>query len=471
MTKDYDLVVLGGGTGGYVAAIRASKMGMKTAVVEHQAVGGTCLHKGCIPSKSLLKSAEKWRDLQNIEQFGLKASHIDFDFTDIQARKDSIVNTLHQGVQSLLKKADIDVYHGFGRILGPSIFSPVPGTISVDYENGEENTMLAPKHVLIATGSQPKSLPTLPVDGKTVLNSDDALQMEQLPSSMMIIGGGIIGIEWASMLIDYGVEVTVIEQADTILPGEDTIVQEEMQKQLKKRGVVFYTGASFDEEKIHITEQGITLTLEDNDTIFAEKMLVSIGRSGNTNNIGIANTDIVVENSFIQTNEMYQTKESHIYAIGDCIGGMQLAHSASKEGITAVEHMAGKQTAALDSEKIPSCIYAYPEAAKIGLTEKAAVKAGYTLKVGSMPFQAIGKTHVNGEPEGKIKVITDAETDDILGIHLVGEHATELIAEASLAKLLNASAWEIAQTIHPHPTVSEIFSEAAMAVEKEQIHG
>src|SRR5699024_10033027 len=229
MTNEYDLVVLGGGTGGYVAAIRASQLGMKTAVVENKKVGGTCLHRGCIPSKSLLKSAEKWRDLQNMEQFGLKADQIDFDFTKIQARKEQTVETLHKGGQSLLKKADIDIYHGFGRILGPSIFSPVPGTISVEYGNGEENTMIVPKYVMIA---------------KVVLNLDEAVEMYQLPSSMIIIGGGIIGIEWASMLVDYGVKATVIEQSETILPEEDELVQKEMQRRLEKRGVLFKTGIS-----------------------------------------------------------------------------------------------------------------------------------------------------------------------------------------------------------------------------------
>ena len=471
MTNEYDLVVLGGGTGGYVAAIRASQLGMKTAVVENKKVGGTCLHRGCIPSKSLLKSAEKWRDLQNMEQFGLKADQIDFDFTKIQARKEQTVETLHKGVQSLLKKADIDIYHGFGRILGPSIFSPVPGTISVEYGNGEENTMIVPKYVMIATGSHSKELPIFPFNEKVVLNSDEALEMDQLPSSMIIIGGGIIGIEWASMLVDYGVKVTVIEQSETILPEEDELVQKEMQRRLEKRGVLFKTGISLDENQVHITDQEVRINIIDNETIRAEKVLVSIGRTGNTNTIGLKNTDIVVENGFIQTNEMFQTNESHIYAIGDCIGGMQLAHSASQEGIVAVEHMANKNPAPLDEQKIPSCIYSYPEAAKIGLTEKSAKEAGYSLKIGTIPFQAIGKTHVNGDPEGTIKMITDAETEDILGVHLIGEHATELISEASLAMTLHANAWEIAQTIHPHPTVSEIFKEAAMAVEKEQIHG
>lgn len=471
MTNEYDLVVLGGGTGGYVAAIRASQLGMKTAVVENKKVGGTCLHRGCIPSKSLLKSAEKWRDLQNMEQFGLKADQIDFDFAKIQERKEQTVETLHKGVQSLLKNADIDIYHGFGRILGPSIFSPVPGTISVEYDNGEENTMIVPKYVMIATGSHSKELPIFPFNKNVVLNSDEALEMEQLPSSMIIIGGGIIGIEWASMLVDYGVEVTVIEQSETILPEEDVLVQNEMQRQLKKRGVLFKTGVSLNENQVHITDQEVTINITDNETIRAEKVLVSIGRVGNTNTIGLKNTDIVVENGFIQTNEMYQTNESHIYAIGDCIGGMQLAHSASQEGVIAVEHMANKNPAPLDDQKTPSCIYSYPEAAKIGLTEKSATEAGYSLKVGTIPFQAIGKTHVNGDPEGKVKMITDAETEDILGIHLIGEHATELISEASIAMTLHANAWEIAQTIHPHPTVSEVFKEAAMAVEKEQIHG
>ena len=470
MKNEYDLVILGGGTGGYVAAIRASQLGLDTAVVEHQELGGTCLHRGCIPSKALLQSAEKWRDLQSAKQFGLETGEIHFNFAKIQQRKDSIVHTLHQGVKSLLKKADIDIYHGYGRLLGPSIFSPIPGTVSVTNEQEKENTMLVGKNVLLATGSSPRSLPGVDFDGELILSSDDALELRQLPSSIIILGGGIIGIEWASLLIDYGVEVTVLEQVDAILPGEDKDVQQAMKKQLSKRGVSFKTGITLNPAQIHKEQNQVTLQLGE-EKITAEKLLVSIGRTGNTEEIGLINTAVEVEEGFIKTNDFYQTKESHIYAIGDCIGGIQLAHAATKEGITAVEHMAGKHPEAIDPLMIPSCIYSYPEAAKIGLTEEAAASQGYNLKVGRIPLQAIGKAHINQETYGFMKIITNADTEDILGVHVVGNHATELISEASLAKTLDATAWEVSQTIHPHPSVAEIFGEAALAVEGENIHG
>src|SRR5699024_1889230 len=257
----------------------------------------------------------------------------DFDFTKIQARKEQTVETLHKGVQSLLKKADIDIYHGFGRILGPSIFSPVPGTISVEYGNGEENTMIVPKYVMIATGSHSKELPIFPFKEKVVLNSDEVLEMDQLPSSMIIIGGGIVGIEWASMLVDYGEKVTVIEQSETILTEEDELVQKEKQRRLEKRGVLFKTDISIDENQVHITDHEVRIYKIDKESFRAEKVIGSIGRKSNTNTIGIKNTDIVVENGFIKTYVMFQTIESHIHAIADCIGGMQLAHSTSQEGI------------------------------------------------------------------------------------------------------------------------------------------
>ena len=382
MSKEYDIVVLGGGTGGYVAAVRASQLGMRVAVVEDQQLGGTCLHKGCIPSKSLLNSAEKLREMKNADAYGLTADNIGIDFQKVQNRKQKAVDTLYNGVKSLLKKEKIDVYNGYGRILGSSIFSPLPGTISVEYAEDKENTMLIPKFVLIATGSKPKMLPGLEFDGRHIIHSDHILELEELPSSIAIIGGGVIGIEWASLLIDFGVKVTVLEQADNILPAEDKLIQSEIKRRLSKRGVVFKTGITIDPDKIHIEKNTVNITLENNAPIVADKLLVSIGRSANTENIGLNNTDIQMSNGFIQTNEYYQTKESHIYAIGDCIGGMQLAHVASKEGVIAVEHMANAYTMPLKETEVPSCIYSYPEAARIGLTEKQANDAGFKTKVG-----------------------------------------------------------------------------------------
>ncbi|TRM12654.1 dihydrolipoyl dehydrogenase [Lentibacillus cibarius] len=473
MAKDYDLVVLGGGTGGYVAAIRASQLGMQVAVVEKDELGGTCLHRGCIPSKALLRSAEVFRQTKEAATYGVDTGEPTLNFANVQKRKNRIVKTLHQGVQGLMKKGKIDVFKGFGRILGPSIFSPMPGTISIEYDNGDENTMIVPKHVLISTGSHPKSLPGLEIDGENVMSSDEALHMEELPDAMIIIGGGVIGIEWASMLADFGIDVTVIEYLERILPTEDEEVAVEMEKQLTKKGVQFVKGAKVLPETLQ-KGKGIAVEAETSngkETFSADKMLVSVGRAANTSNIGLHNTDIVVENGFIRTNDYFQTKESHIYAIGDVIGGMQLAHVASHEGIAAVEHMAGNNPFPLEYDNIPSCIYSNPESASVGVTENQAVEKGFDIKIGKFPFQAVGKALVDGESNGFVKVIADKKTDDVLGVHMIGPHVTDMISEAGLAKVLDATPWEVAHNIHPHPSLSEVMGEAALAVDGKQIHG
>ncbi|QAS54255.1 dihydrolipoyl dehydrogenase [Halobacillus litoralis] len=473
MAQEYDLVVLGGGTGGYVAAIRASKLGLKTAIVEERELGGTCLHRGCIPSKALLRSAEVFRQTKEADAFGVSTESPTLNFTKVQERKQSIVDTLHKGVQGLMKKGKVDIYEGFGRILGPSIFSPTAGTISVEMNNGEENEMLIPKNVLVATGSSPKSLPGLEVDGELVMTSDEALYMEELPSSIVIVGGGVIGIEWASMLADFGIEVTVLEYLPHILPTEDEDVSKEMLKQMKNKGVNVVTGAKVMADTLEKGE-GVTIQAEvdgETSTFQADRMLVSVGRSANVKNIGLENTDIVVENGVIQTNKFYQTKESHIYAIGDVIGGMQLAHVASHEGMIAVEHMADGSPHPMNPEQVPTCIYSNPEVASVGLTETGAKEKGFEVKVGKFPFKAIGKALVYGETDGFVKIVADKETDDLLGVHMVGPHVTDMISEAGLAKVLDATPWEIAESIHPHPTLAEAIGEAAMAVDGNQIHG
>ena len=474
MAEEYDLVVLGGGTGGYVAAIRASQLGMKVAIVEKEKLGGTCLHRGCIPSKALLRSAEVYRLMKNSQQYGVEIENFRLDFAQVQKRKENIVNTLHQGVKSLMKKWKIDLYHGFGRILGPSIFSPLSGTISVEYEDGRENTMLVPKYVLIATGSRPSALPGLVPDGVNIVTSDHSLEWDNLPSSVLIIGGGVIGVEWASLLADVGVEVTVLEYAEQRLRNMDDAVAEELATQLKKKGIEIVTGAKvLPDASSSSGRMEITAELKDGERKMfqAEKILLAVGRSPNTENIGLENTDIELENGYIRTSEFYQTKESHIYAIGDCIGGLQLAHAASHEGIIAVEHMNNLTPESLSYENIPSCIYTDPEVASIGLSEKEAKERGMEVKVGKFPFQAIGKAHVHGDTEGFVKIIANKTNDDIVGIHMVGPNVTELISEASLAKLLDATPWEISKTVHAHPTLAEIIGEAAMSVDGNQIHG
>ncbi|OIS59434.1 dihydrolipoyl dehydrogenase [Bacillus subtilis] len=473
MATEYDVVILGGGTGGYVAAIRAAQLGLKTAVVEKEKLGGTCLHKGCIPSKALLRSAEVYRTAREADQFGVETAGVSLNFEKVQQRKQAVVDKLAAGVNHLMKKGKIDVYKGYGRILGPSIFSPLPGTISVERGNGEENDMLIPKQVIIATGSRPRMLPGLEADGKSVLTSDEALQMEELPKSIIIVGGGVIGIEWASMLHDFGVKVTVIEYADRILPTEDLEISKEMESLLKKKGIQFITGAKVLPDTMTETSDDISIQAEidgETATYSAEKMLVSIGRQANIEGIGLENTDIITENGVISVNESCQTKESHIYAIGDVIGGLQLAHVASHEGIIAVEHFAGLNPHPLDPTLVPKCIYSSPEAASVGLTEDEAKANGHNVKIGKFPFMAIGKALVYGESDGFVKIVADRDTDDILGVHMIGPHVTDMISEAGLAKVLDATPWEVGQTIHPHPTLSEAIGEAALAVDGKAIH-
>jgi dihydrolipoamide dehydrogenase len=473
VAQEYDLVILGGGTGGYVAAIRASQLGLKTAIVEKGKLGGTCLHKGCIPSKALLRSAEVYATTKRGEEFGVITSDVSVNFSKVQERKNKIVDQLHKGVQHLMKQGKIDVYEGLGRILGPSIFSPMPGTISVEMNNGSENEMLIPKNVLIATGSRPRTLPGLEIDGEYVMSSDEALQLEALPSSIIIVGGGVIGIEWASMLSDFGVEVTVIEYADRIIPTEDRDISKEMQRLLKKKGLKLVTSAKVLPETL-IRDNGVSISAEVKGEVKefkAEKLLVSVGRQANTEGIGLENTEIQVEKGFIVTNEVLQTKESHIYAIGDVIGGLQLAHVASHEGIVAVEHIVGENPSPIDYNLVSRCIYSTPEVASVGITEEQAKDKGHKVKVGKFSFRAIGKALVFGEADGFVKIIADEETDDILGVHMIGPHVTDMISEAGLAMVLDAVPWEIAHTIHPHPTLSEAIGEAALAVDGKAIHG
>lgn len=474
MAQEYDLVVLGGGTGGYVAAIRAAQLGLKTAVVEKEKLGGTCLHNGCIPSKALLRSAEVYRMTRDeAAKFGVEVEHVTLQFSQVQARKRKIVAQLHQGVEALLKKWKIDVLKGTGRILGPSIFSPMPGTISVEQEAGSENIMLIPKNIIIATGSRPREIEGINVDGLYVMNSNDALNMETLPSSILIIGGGVIGVEWASLLCDFGVAVTIVENGPRILLTEDEEMSKEITRLLEKRGVRIIVGATVLVETYKNNNGSVYIEVqvgEEKQALKVERILFSIGRQANIEGIGLENTEIELENGYIKVRDSYQTKESHIYAIGDCIGGLQLAHVASHEGIAAVEHIVSNKVNPVDPMKIARCVYSYPEIASIGLTETQAREQGLNAKIGKFPFKGIGKALVYGETDGFVKVIADDKTDDVIGIHMIGPHVTDLIGEAALATVLDATPWEIGQTIHPHPSLSEVLGEAALAVDGKAIH-
>jgi len=465
----YDLVVLGGGIGGYIAALRASQLGLKTAIVEKDKLGGTCLHRGCIPSKALIKSAEVYQLVKMADHFGIEFKEAALNFQKVQIEKNKVVEELHQGLLQLLKKAQIDIFYGKGRILGSSIFSPLPGAVSI--EAGNESEIIVPKNLIIATGSQPRALPAIPFDGEFILSTDEALLLSELPKAMIIIGGGVIGIEWASMLHDFGVDVTILEAKDKLLPMEDDEISNALSNQLKKKGIHIVTEANV-----------LTYEIEDRQVILhfehgnqkkqakADKLLVAIGRQAVIDDIGLENTEIVVTDQYIQTNQYYQTAEPNIYAIGDCIGGMQLAHVAAKEGYIAAEHIAGLNPEPLRPENVVRCVYSDPEIASIGLTEQEAKAKNLRIKIGKIPFRANGKALIHKHTEGFAKIIANADTDDILGVHLIGHQVTELISELALAKVLDATPWEVASAIHPHPSLSEIIGEAALAADGIPLH-
>lgn len=467
MTISCDVAVLGGGTGGYIAAIRAAQLGKEVVIIEQDKLGGTCLHRGCIPSKALLRSAELYAQMKDSASFGIETSGVTLVFPKVQERKQGIVDQLHKGVQYLMRKNKIQVLQGKGRVIGPSIFSPKSGAVAVELSDGEMETVV-PANLIIATGSRPRFLPGLIPDGKHILSSDEALSMEELPESMLIVGGGVIGVEWASLLNDFGVQVTVVEAADQLLPAEDEEVARELQKQLQKRGVTVMTGVKVLTDSYEVKDGLVHISAQRGDDVTilqGDKLLVSVGRQANVENIGLENTDIGLQQGFIRVNEHMQTTEPHIYAIGDCIGGLQLAHAASHEGLVAVNHLAGEASHAYEASQVPRCVYTRPEVASVGITEKEAKQQGREVKTAKVPFSSIGKALVQGEREGFVKIVADAVTNDLVGVQIIGAHATELIAQAALAQLLDATPWEIGQAVFAHPSLSEIIGEAALAVE------
>lgn len=472
-SDNLDLVVLGGGTGGYVAAVRAAQLGMRVAVVERGKLGGTCLHRGCIPTKALLRSAEVYSVAKRADEFGVIHNQPTFNLQQAMHRKARVVDQLHKGVQFLMKKHAIAVYQGVGRVMGPSIFSPQAGVVAVETEDGDR-VLLNGRYTLIATGSRPKALPGLPFDGKHVLSSDDAVELEALPASVIIVGGGAIGVEWASLLSDLDITVTILEAADRLLCTEDAEISAEIARTLKKRKVSIVTGASVLTDTFAVTETGtaISATVGGEERRFnADVILVSVGREAVTDDIGLEATEIITNKGFIQVDGNYRTKESTIFAIGDVIGGLQLAHVAAHEGIHAVETMAGEVLRPLNYDMVPRCVYSRPEIASVGLTEAEALQRGHGVKTGKFQFRAIGKALIHGDTDGFVKVVADSVTNDVLGVHMIGPHVTDYISEAGLALVLNATPWEIGRTIHPHPTLSEALGEAALAVDGMAIHG
>ncbi|MDT3995098.1 dihydrolipoyl dehydrogenase [Mammaliicoccus fleurettii] len=469
MSKEYDLVILGGGTAGYVSAIRASQLGKKVAIVEKYKIGGTCLHKGCIPTKSYLKTAEILRYINHSNEYGIKTASADFEMTDIVAKKDETVSTMYSGVQSLMKKYKIDIYEGNGTILGPSLFSPQAGTVSVEFENGESE-LLVNNNVLIATGSRPIELPFLKFNHHTVVSSDDMMQLESLPHNILIIGGGVIGLEFASLLSDLGVEVTVIEAGDSIIPNEQQEISKTIKRSFEENGIKIYEKMPLSEENILVQDNHVEVQIQDSNETF-DKVLVAVGRTPNTEELSLNNTKIKTDDKgYIITNDVYQTDDKHIYAVGDVIGNYQLAHVATKEGTIAIEHMFDQNPILLDYLTIPRCIYTNPEVASIGMTERDAKNENISFKKFKVPFKAIGKSVIENNGLGECILIKDIENEKVLGIHMIGAKVTELINEAALFTFMNGSTEELATTVHAHPSIGEVLMELGLKSENRAIH-
>ncbi len=462
----YDIIILGGGTGGYVAAIRAGQLGLKTAVVEAAKVGGTCLHQGCIPTKALLHTAELLNTFHHAEDFGLSGK-VALNYAGAVGKKDRVVQQLYRGVQFLLKKNKATVYEGRGRLTGPT-------TVEVEAENGTKTTLTG-KDVILATGSVPRGLPSLPFDGKRVINSDHVLQMTEVPKSVLVLGAGAIGVEFASMYNDFGSQVTLVEMLPHILPQDDEEIAAELARLLTRRGIAIHAGAKFALDQAKVGEHGVegVVAAADGKTtvkVAGDVLLVAVGRSPLSDHIGLEEVGVHLDRGFVAVDDHYRTNIPHLYAIGDLIGGYLLAHVATHEGIIAVETIAGETPERLHPERVPRVTYSRPEVASLGLTAAEAEEQGHAVKVGTFPFKANGRSLILGEAEGMVKLVADAKTDALLGAHIVGPNASELINEMALARFLEATGWEIGESVHAHPTVSEVLHEAALAVDGRAIH-
>ena len=462
----YDLAVVGSGPGGYVAAIRAGQLGLKTAIVEKDdKFGGTCLHVGCIPTKDLLLSADVYDYVKNSREFGIGAKEVSIDWPAVLARKTKVVTKLAKGVEFLLKKNKVDMIRGMGKLLAP-------GRMSVTDPQGMARVITA-KHMVLATGSEARLLPGLEVDGKALLTNKEILNLPAVPKSMVIIGAGAVGVEFASIFHRFGAKVTVLEMLPRAVPLEDEEISVELEKSLKHQGIAIQTQAKV--TKITKTASGITVEYEVGEgkaqTLDAETCLVAVGRTPNTANLGLEKTRVKLERGFVKTNGFMQTDEPGIYAIGDIVANSPLlAHVASREGLVAVTHAAGKAAEPINHRQIPNCTYTEPEVASVGLTERLAREAGHKVKIGKFPYAAVSKATILGAREGFVKVVSDEKYGEILGVHIIGPRATETIAEAVMAMRLEGTVDDIAHTIHAHPTLAEAVGEAAHAAVDWPIH-
>jgi len=461
---DYDIVIIGGGPGGYVAAIRAAQKGLKTAVVERDALGGICLNWGCIPTKALLKSAEIAHNLKRASEFGFNVPDYSFDFKKIIQRSREVAEMNSKGVSFLFKKNKIEHITGFGKLIDPH-------TVAVQDNSGKEVKKLSADRIIIATGGRPRSFPGVEFDRKKIISSKEAMLLEAPPKQMIIIGAGAIGVEFAYFYNSFGTEVHLIEMLPHILPVEDAEISAQLERAFKKQGIKLYTDSRV--ESLKKTTKGVKVKItrrEKESEIEGEVALVAIGIQGNVENLGLEELGIQLEKGFIKVNKFYQTSVPDIYAIGDVIGAPWLAHVASHEGIIAVEHMRGVEPRPMDYKNIPGCTYCQPQVASIGLTEEAARKEGYEIRVGKFPFRASGKARAISEVDGMVKLIFDEKYGELLGAHIIGPEATELIAELGIAKTLETTFAEIQNTVHAHPTLSEAIMEAAGDAVGEAIH-
>ncbi|MCU7499634.1 MAG: dihydrolipoyl dehydrogenase [Bacteroidota bacterium] len=465
MAKKYDVAVLGGGPGGYVAAIRASQLGLKTAVIDKDNLGGICLNWGCIPTKALLKNVEVLDKIKHAADYGIKIDSYSFDFSKVIKRSRDIADRISKNVEYLMKKNKIDRLRGFGRLTSKN-------SLEVSLEGGKTEQVDADR-IIIATGARPRSLPMIPVDKKFIITSTEAMSLKSQPKEMIIIGAGAIGIEFAYFYNVLGTKVTVVEVMDNILPIEDTEVSQALLKELKKQGITFYTSTMVEraEVKDNRVEVQIKSKSDEIKVLTADVALSAVGVTGNVEGFGLEELGVELYARHIKVDKStYETNVKGVYAIGDVIGPPWLAHVASAEGICCVEKIKGLNPPLVDYDSIPGCTYCSPQVASVGLTERKAKEMGYELKIGKFPFMASGKAFAIGEREGFVKVIFDAKYGELLGAHIIGPEATELIAEFTLAKTMEATYESIIKTVHAHPTLAETVAEASAAAYEGAIH-
>jgi dihydrolipoamide dehydrogenase len=461
--QDYDVIIIGSGPGGYVAGIRAGQLGLKVAVVESDPfLGGTCLHRGCIPTKALLHSANVLDEVRHAAELGIDVADPSFDMGRAQERKQGVVDKNARGIAGLFKKYKVDSLHGFGRLAGA-------GKVEVKDEDGKTTTY-ATNNVVIATGSVPREIPVAKTDGERILSSDHILKIGRVPKSMVVLGAGAVGTEFSSMFTSFGTEVTLVEMLDRLLPVEDAEVSKELQRSFRKRKITCWTGTKL--TAAEVTENGVRVSFEGKDDVEAEVLLVAVGRAPFTDGVGLETVGLELDRGYLATDEWMRTAADGVYAIGDVVTATPwLAHKASAEGILAVEHIAGYPEARpLDYKKIPSVVFTDPEVGSVGLTEAQAREAGYEVEVGKFPFMASGKAAIEGKTAGFVKLVRDTRYDEVLGVHIIGPHATDLISEAVVAVSGEMTVEELFRAVHAHPTLAESVAEAAHASHGAAIH-